>query len=181
MGFATQFSKPIIMRCKVDVVGAPLLTLECTEVEKPPPSSSPTASGLKAVDGGCFLGLLWLKLILVITDNMWLSTIMYQRLIDSWSKMYPLLHRRAARKSCSVPRPSFDLLAIDPLAIVVIKRVSSTLNLRKRNMYRLHWKRLRKDSVAAEVDVKEQGLALVELEVSPPLSVIHQEVGPLML
>ncbi|ERN13330.1 hypothetical protein AMTR_s00041p00100070 [Amborella trichopoda] len=173
--------RPRSPRVYVDVVGASLLTLEHIEMQKPLPSSSPTAGGLKAVDGGCFLSLFWLALILVITNNRWSSTIVFQRLIDSWSKMYPLLHRRAGRKSRFIPRPSFEALAVDPLAIVVIEKDIENLELEEGEFVPPALEAFGEDGVAAEVEVKEQGLVLVELEVSPPLSILHHEVRPLML
>ncbi|ERN09200.1 hypothetical protein AMTR_s00014p00249090 [Amborella trichopoda] len=95
--------------------------------------------------------------------------------------MYPLMHCRAARRIRSSLRPSFDPLAIDHLAIVLIDE-GEEQNLLEEGEFALEaLEVLGADGYAPEVDRPDLGLAVVEMDDLPPLNVTLQENKPLVL
>ncbi|ERM94630.1 hypothetical protein AMTR_s00011p00184340 [Amborella trichopoda] len=90
-----------------------------------PPSFSPSllpVSGAKAVTDCKQRNFSWFFFVyaLVVAGHRRCSSLALQAVLVLLGKMYPLMHRRAARRIHSSPSPSFDPLAIDPMAIVTI-------------------------------------------------------------
>ncbi|ERN00906.1 hypothetical protein AMTR_s00103p00149700 [Amborella trichopoda] len=99
-------------------IEAPSLGKVLVDVE-----ASPRFSLAASIWGMAFLSLPYLLLVKEvksITGQRQCSSLALNLVLLSVANMYPLFHRRAARKPRSSPRPAFDPLEVDPLAMVVL-------------------------------------------------------------
>ncbi|XP_020523179.1 uncharacterized protein LOC110007312 [Amborella trichopoda] len=119
--------------------------------------------------------------------------------------MYPLPYRKAARRSISQQRPSFDPLNVDPLAIVALDEVEldpiddvdevilEVGEIEEQVMEEFEEDPELIDDGDAEEAVEDEpipddssmdfdpAMAFVEVVSSPLLSVVHQDSAPAML
>ncbi|ERN12278.1 hypothetical protein AMTR_s00034p00240540 [Amborella trichopoda] len=119
---------------------------------------------------------LWL-LAVVVAGQYQASVVAFNLLLFGVAKMYPLFHRSAARKAHSSPRPMFNLLVVDPLAMVIVDENEGVCDFEEGEIVpEIGLACVELDSQSVEENgpfVDDHGHALVEVAISTPLKVIR--------
>ncbi|ERM94867.1 hypothetical protein AMTR_s00009p00113830 [Amborella trichopoda] len=135
----------------------------------------PTAAERKTKN---FYRFLWFDAALIVKDYKHCSALALNLVLLSVANMYPLSHRRATRKLRSSPKPGFDPLMVDPLALVVLDERNVHVDLEEGEFFP---KVLEKQVEATNTDgpvepeVQFPKLALVEMDAYSPLNVVWHE------
>ncbi|ERN06607.1 hypothetical protein AMTR_s00058p00157380 [Amborella trichopoda] len=117
----------------------------------------------------------WLLAFLATAHNR-CSVVAFKLLLVIAAKMYPLFHRKAARKSLSFPKPKFDPLLVDPLTVVVLNDPEDAMALEGEVLDTEHGAPAPMvEEEDTGIRVEDPSLALVEVASPPPIDVLRHD------
>ncbi|ERN18262.1 hypothetical protein AMTR_s00055p00124440 [Amborella trichopoda] len=79
-----------------------------------------------------FSGFMWFVAALIVAGHKHCFALALNSVLLSVANMYPLSHRHATRKLHSSPKPGFDPLMVDPLALEVLEEGDVQVDLQER-------------------------------------------------